>query len=83
MNEEGFENADIVFITDGECKLHQEYLEKLHQEQAARRFTVTGVLLDKEEPGIDFSLKSFCQDIYHTSELLGDDIVRSSVSTRV
>ncbi len=83
MNEEGFENADIVFITDGECKLHQEYLEQLHQEQAARRFTVTGVLLDKEEPGMDFSLKSFCQDIYHTSELLGDDIVRSIVSKRV
>lgn len=83
MKEEGFENADIVFITDGECKLSQEYLEELRQEQTARRFTVTGVLLDKGRFGMDFSLKEFCQDIYHTSELLGNDIVRSIVSKRV
>ena len=83
MKEEGFENADIVFITDGECALPQEYLEQLHQEQAAHRFTVTGVLLDKESPGLDFSLKAFCQDIYRTSQLLGDDIVRELVTKRV
>ena len=83
MENEGFENADIVFITDGECALSQKYLEQLHQAQAARRFTVTGVLLDKEEPGMDFSLKAFCQDIYRTSQLLGDDIVRELVTKRV
>ena len=83
IENEGFENADIVFITDGECALPQEYLEQLHQEQAARRFTVTGVLLDKGSPGMDFSLKEFCQDIYRTSQLLGDDIVRELVTKRV
>ena len=59
------------------------HLEQLHQEQAARRFTVTGVLLDKGSPGMDFSLKEFCQDIYRTSQLLGDDIVRELVTKRV
>ena len=83
MSKEGFENADIVFITDGECQLSQEYLEELRQEQAVRRSTVTGVLLDKGDPGMDFALKEFCQDIYRTSQLLGDDIVRSIVSKRV
>lgn len=83
MENEGFDDADIVFITDGECALPQEYLEELHQEQAARRFTVTGVLLDKGSPGMDFSLKAFCQDIYRTSQLLGDDIVRELVTKRV
>ena len=83
MKEEGFGNADIVFVTDGECELPQEYLDQLHQAQAACRFTVTGVLLDKEEPGMDFSLKAFCQDIYRTSQLLGDDIVRELVTKRV
>ena len=83
MKNEGFENADIVFITDGKCALSQEYLEQLHQEQAAHRFTVTGVLLDKGKPSMDFSLKAFCQDIYHTSQLLGDDIVRELVTKRV
>ena len=83
IEEEGFENADIVFVTDGECALPQEYLEQLHQAQATRRFTVTGVLLDKGSPGMDFSLKEFCQNIYRTSQLLGEDIVRSIVSQRV
>ena len=83
MEEEGFGNADIVFVTDGECALSQRYLEQLHQEQAARRFTVTGVLLDKGSPGMDFSLKAFCQNIYRTSQLLGDDIVRELMTKRV
>ena len=61
----------------------EDYLEELRREQAAHRFTVTGVLLDQGTPGMDFSLKAFCQDIYRTSQLLGDDIVRELVSKRV
>lgn len=68
---------------DGECKLSEEYLKQLHQEQADCRFTVTGVLLDKGNPDMSFSLEAFCQDIYRTSQLLGDDIVRGLVSKRV
>ncbi len=79
----GFENADIVFITDGECELPDAYVEQLRTEQTARRFTVTGVLLDKGEPGMEFSLTPFCQNIYRTSELLGDEIVRELVAKRV
>ncbi len=79
----GFENADIVFITDGECELPDKYLEQLQAEQAARQFTVTGVLLDKGDPGMAFSLEPFCQNIYRTSELLGDEIVREMITKRV
>lgn len=82
MQEEGFENADIIFITDGECKLSKDYLEHLHAEQLSRRFTITGVLLDKGEDSLEFSLNEFCQNIYRTSELLGDEIVRELVSKR-
>ena len=83
LMENGFENADIVFITDGECALPEDYLTELQQEQALHRFTVTGVLLDKGTSGMDFSLWPFCQNIYRTSQLLGDDIVRELVSKRV
>ena len=55
----------------------------LQAEQAARRFTVTGVLLDKGSPGMTFSLEKFCQNIYRTSELLGDEIVQELVRNRV
>lgn len=79
----GFENADIVFLTDGLCELPEDYLAKLHKEQAARKFTVTGILLDAGTPGMEFSLTPFCQKIYRTSELAGDEIVRDLVSQRM
>ena len=79
----GFENADIVFLTDGLCELPEDYLETLRKEQAARKFTVTGILLDVGNPGMAFSLTPFCQKIYRTSELAGDEIVRGLVTQRV
>ena len=79
----GFENADIVFLTDGLCELPEDYLAKLHKEQAARKFTVTGILLDAGNPGMAFSLMPFCQKIYRTSTLTGDEIVHNMISHRV
>ena len=83
IKEDGFENADIVFITDGECCLSEDYQDELRQKQVAHQFTVTGVLLDKGRPGMDSSLRPFSQNVYRTSELLGDDIVRELVAKRV
>ena len=83
MQEEGFDNADIVFITDGECALTQEYISELQEKQVERRFTITGILLDQESKGMDFSLKTFCQNIYRTSELTGEAIVRELMNGRV
>ena len=80
---EGFEKADIVFVTDGQCDMPEDFLEELRQEQAERRFTITGVLLDSDDAGMEFSLKDFCQNIYRTSELTGDDIVQELVDRRV
>ena len=79
----GFENADIVFLTDGLCELPEDYLATLRKEQTARKFTVTGILLDAGNPGMDFSLTPFCQKIYRTSELTGDAIVQSVIAQRV
>ena len=75
IKEEGFENADIVFITDGECALSDEYLTQLHQEQAVHKFKVTGILLDAKETVNHFSLEPFCSQIYWTSQFVGDGIV--------
>lgn len=83
MQEEGFDNADIVFITDGECVLSQEYISKLQKEQVKQHFTITGILLDQESKGMDFSLKSFCQNIYRTSEMTGDAVVAKIIDDRI
>ena len=77
MQEEHFENADLVFITDGECELPESCITALHTVQIERRFTVTGVLLDEDNAGMDFSLKPFCQNIYRTCELTGKQIIQN------
>ena len=82
MENEGFENADIVFITDGECILPDEFINELREKQTELGFSVTGILLDAG-CGMDFSLKEFCEKIYRTSELMGDEIVRDMVTTRL
>jgi len=80
MKKQGFENADIVFITDGECAMTDGYLETLKQEQDSRRFTVTVILLDTGTPGMGFSLKPFCSRIFRSSELAGDEHVLNFIS---
>ena len=83
LMEQGFEDADIVFLTDGLCELPEDYLETLRKEQSTRKFTVTGILLDADIPGIPFSLMPFCQKVYRTSELAGDTIVRDLIHARI
>ena len=83
MELEGFEKADVVFITDGECALPDGCRQELQASQAVYHFTVTGILLDKGRAGMGFSLEPFCQKIYRTSELTGDGIMQSVIGLRV
>jgi len=82
IREVGFNNADIVFITDGECVLPPEHISRLQEDQAKHRFTITGILLDQGYAGMDFSLRAFCQNIYRTSEMTGEAIVYEMVNNR-
>ena len=81
MENEGFERADLVFITDGECVLPDDFVEQLREKQTELGFSVTGILLDTGG-GMDFSLREFCEKVYRTSELTGDEIVRDMVARR-
>ena len=80
MDEGGFENGDIVFLTDGECELPEAFAEIFRQKQTEKNFGVTGILLDMGCPGMEFSLTPFCQKIYRTSQLCGEDIVCGVIS---
>lgn len=83
MTREGFENADMVFVTDGACRLPDSFAEEFQKEQAARGFQVTGILLDAGSGGFDFSLQSFCGEIYRTSQLSRDQIAQQLVRSRI
>lgn len=80
MEEEGFENADVVFITDGYCELTEEAATDLAHKQSELSFKITGILLDTSIGVGDFSLKPFCQTIYRTSEVFRDDIMQALIN---
>ena len=60
IEQEGFEKADMVFVTDGDCSMPEQFLSDLKQEQAQKKFQITGVLLDQDAAGFAFSLEPFC-----------------------
>lgn len=82
ISDEGFENADIVFATDGECALPESFIQEFLLKKEQRGFTVTGVLLDSDFEGFVFSLEPFCNEVYRTSEMLRETIVKSLLTQR-
>ena len=83
MEQEGFENADMVFVTDGACALSEEFVTHLKERQAQRNFHITGVLLDQDAVGFSFSLEPFCTEILRTSQLTQENIAQRLLDQRV
>ncbi len=69
INEETFENADILFITDGQCSISDGLAEQLQGAIQDARCSVVGLLLDADSPGMEFSLEKFCEKIFRTDEI--------------
>ena len=69
INEEAFENADILFITDGQCSISDELAEQLQAAIQDARCSVVGLLLDADSPGMEFSLERFCEKVLRLNML--------------
>ncbi len=65
--EDGYENADITIITDGECRISDEFAAQFQTAMARHQATVTGILLDKDRP-CGKTLEPFCDKIYHSKD---------------
>lgn len=63
MDEEAFENADILFITDGYCDISDSLAEKLQNGVSDARCSVIGLLMDQDSAGNAFSLEQFCEKV--------------------
>ena len=60
MDYEDFENAAIVFVTDGVCSLSVDFTNALAEKKSALKCTITDVLLNVESTRMDFfNLKRF------------------------
>ena len=77
-----FENADVMFITDGECAISQSFSERLSEIKKAIKFRITGILLDKADLTAGQSLIPFCDTIYRSSKLTENGIAESILLKR-
>lgn len=82
MGSEDFEKPDVVFITDGVCKVSPEILDAFQQMKRGTGAKLTGILLDKGNC-MDFTLRQFADTVYRTSELLQEQIVENLIEERV
>ena len=74
IDEEAFENADILFITDGYCDISDSLAEKLQNGVSDARCSVIGLLMDQDSPGEAFSLERFCERVLRMSQASHMDI---------
>ena len=79
INEASFENADIIFITDGICNISDKFTEYFTA-QKANGFTVCGILLGA---GVGKSLEQFCDKVYLLDELGFDAIAEGVIGDRI
>lgn len=82
MEENNYQRADLLFITDGECRLPEDFAQTLCGTKAARGFTIHGVLMDGFGADMAFSLKPFCDEITFISELGGERTADTLVGNR-
>ena len=73
MLQNGFENADITIITDGESELTDEFTKEFRETLRRQRAAMTGILLDKDN-ACGKTLEPFCDRIFRTKELTEDEI---------
>lgn len=74
MIEQGYQDAEIVFITDGKCKISEDFAKGFTEFRESHKLTVTGILLDDSDSNCGDSLRPFCNRIYRTSTTDSDDI---------
>lgn len=76
------DKPDIVFITDGECAVSDEFIELLDEFKADTGARLTGILLDQGSH-FAFSLEKLADCVYRTSELLKDEIMENVIDGRI
>ncbi|MDZ4872203.1 MAG: hypothetical protein CLLPBCKN_001591 [Chroococcidiopsis cubana SAG 39.79] len=66
-----FDRADIVMITDGKCDVQREFLEQLKVKQQQREFSIYGVLIGGAD---ERQMKQFCDRIWVVQDLVSDEV---------
>lgn len=72
--ETGYHDAEIAFITDGECMISDQFSKEFLEFRETHKLTVSGILIDDSDSNCGASLQPFCNRIYRSSTLDKNDI---------
>lgn len=64
-----FKEADILFISDGDCYISDSFKKKFKQKKEDKEFKCKGVLINAGGSTSDTSLKEFCDDVTFIDKL--------------
>lgn len=67
-----FKKGDVVFITDGECQVSQEWAEKFRSDKEGLGFSLFSILIDVGPSSLG-TLKEFSDRITTIKQLTGDE----------
>ncbi len=60
-----FNKADVVFVTDGQCAVGEDFLKAFHKVKAEKQFSVISVLM---QGGVAAGVRPFSDRIVHASQ---------------
>lgn len=69
IKESKFKNADILFITDGDCSISSSFESKFKNLKDEKEFRCIGVLIDSYKDTEQTSLKDFCDKIISIKDI--------------
>ncbi len=72
IEKQEFKKADIVFVTDGECAVTDEFLWEFREAKKQKEFRVISVLVDMGST-TPVAVREFSDDVKFVSELSGEE----------
>ena len=64
-----FKNADILFISDGDCSIDEGFQKKFAETKEQKDFCCKGVLIDEYRSNVHSTLDKFCDDVVYLKDL--------------
>lgn len=84
INDSTFKEADILFITDGECSISDQFAKTFNRTKEEKDFRCLGILIDLGGGRTsDASLKKFCDNITRISSLKDIEDTASNVNRAI
>ena len=71
----GYRRGDIVFITDGEAQVSEDFLRRLTELKRRYRFVIHGIQVDVEASSGD-TLERICDRLQRVTELRAEAVTR-------